>query len=182
MKKVVLSVAIMSFALLANAQVLKKDLLKDYKPGDQLEKAVYGDKKEPIRTDSWNGAFSTNPLEGVGSPLGANRGKVFVAREGKDKIKFGVSVRNMRTEGTETYDYDKTHLLILKVDYDKNQASLFVNPELSKKEPKATLVADGEENDLKNGLKGISFRYRRGYKGRVGNFRFADNWATAIGK
>ena len=69
MKKVVLSVAIMSFALLANAQVLKKDLLKDYKPGDQLEKAVYGDKKEPIRTDSWNGAFSTNPLEGVGSPL-----------------------------------------------------------------------------------------------------------------
>jgi hypothetical protein len=88
----------------------------------------------------------------------------------------------MRTEGTETYDYDKTHLLILKVDYDKNQASLFVNPELSKKEPKATLVADGEENDLKNGLKGISFRYRRGYKGRVGNFRFADNWATAIGK
>ena len=53
----------------ANAQVLKKDLLKDYKPGDQLEKAVYGDKKEPIRTDSWNGAFSTNPLEGVGSPL-----------------------------------------------------------------------------------------------------------------
>lgn len=65
MKKVVLSVAIMSFALLANAQVLKKDLLKDYKPGDQLEKAVYGDKKEPIRTDSWNGAFSTNPLEGV---------------------------------------------------------------------------------------------------------------------
>ena len=39
MKKVVLSVAIMSFALLANAQVLKKDLLKDYKPGDQLEKA-----------------------------------------------------------------------------------------------------------------------------------------------
>lgn len=28
MKKVVLSVAIMSFALLANAQVLKKDLLK----------------------------------------------------------------------------------------------------------------------------------------------------------
>ena len=48
MKKVVLSVAIMSFALLANAQVLKKDLLKDYKPGDQLEKAVYGDKKVPI--------------------------------------------------------------------------------------------------------------------------------------
>ena len=47
MKKVVLSVAIMSFALLANAQVLKKDLLKDYKPGDQLEKAVYGDKKAP---------------------------------------------------------------------------------------------------------------------------------------
>ena len=57
MKKVVLSVAIMSFALLANAQVLKKDLLKDYKPGDQLEKAVYGDKKEPIRPIPGMGRF-----------------------------------------------------------------------------------------------------------------------------
>ena len=40
----------------------------------------------------------------------------------------------------------------------------------------------GQLPDKEGQLKGISFRYRRGYKGRVGNFRFADNWATAIGK
>ena len=39
----------------------------------------------------------------------AVRGKVFVAGEGKDKIKFGVAVRTDCTEGTETYDYNQTH-------------------------------------------------------------------------
>lgn len=258
LKRITLPVVLFAFTLFANAQVLKNGFLKEYKFGDKLEKAVYNDKKEPIRADSWNGAFSANPLEGAESPLigkalsykdyveggtsidmssfpisikgsrfsvysltninkeyrkgayylaflvnfsklggrnfadfialdvnymgGANRGKVFVAREGKDKIKFGVSVRNTCTEGTETYDYNKTHLLVLKVDYDNNQASLFIDPELSKKEPKASLVANGEEGDLKNGLKSISFRYRNGYKGEVGNFRFASDWVSAIGK
>lgn len=105
---------------------------------------------------------------------------MFVAREGKDKIVWSLCTQ-YAYRGTETYDYDKPTFDI-ESRLRQESGFLFVNPELSKKEPKATLVADGEENDLKNGLKGISFRYRRGYKGRVGNFRFADNWATAIGK
>ena len=97
----------------------------------------------------------------------AVRGKVFVAGEGKDKIKFGVAVRTDCTEGTETYDYNQTHLLVLKVDYDKKQAVLYVN-------------AEGDE--LKNGLKSIYYRYHKNYKGNIGNFRFATTWDAVIGK
>lgn len=112
----------------------------------------------------------------------AVRGKIFVAGEGNNKIKFGVAVRENRTEGTETYDYNKTHLLVLKVDYDKNQVMLFVDPDLSVGEPANGLVAEAEGDDLKNGLKSIYYRYRRGYKGNIGNFRFATTWDAAIGK
>lgn len=112
----------------------------------------------------------------------AVRGKVFVAREGSDKIKFGVAVRTGCTEGTETYEYNKTHLLVLKVDYDKNRVTLFVNPDLSAGEPANGLVADAEGDELKNGLKSIYYRYRKNYKGNIGNFRFATTWDAVIGK
>ncbi len=65
------------------------------------------------------------------------------------------------------YDYNTTHLLVLKVDYDKNEVSLFVDPELSQNEPKADAVVVGEEGALKAGLKAISFRNRSGFKGNV---------------
>ena len=71
-----------------------------------------------------------------------------------------------------------THLLILKVDYDKNEVSLFVDPELNQNEPKADAVVAGEEGALKAG----SFRNRSGFKGNIGNFRFARDWAGVIGK
>lgn len=112
----------------------------------------------------------------------AVRGKVFVAGEGKDKIKFGVAVRTDCTEGTETYDYNQTHLLVLKVDYDKKQAVLYVNPDLSQGEPANGLVANAEGDELKNGLKSIYYRYRKNYKGNIGNFRFATTWDAVIGK
>lgn len=112
----------------------------------------------------------------------AVRGKVLVAGEGKDKIKFGVAVRTGCTEGTETYDYNQTHLLVLKVDYEKNQAVLFVNPDVSQGEPANGLVANVEGDELKNGLKSIYYRYRKNYKGNIGNFRFATSWNEVIGK
>lgn len=112
----------------------------------------------------------------------AVRGKVLVGREGKDKIKFGVAVRTDCTEGTETYDYNTTHLLVLKVDYRENQVTLYVNPDLSKGEPTDGLVSLAEGDDLRNGLKSIYYRYRKGYKGNTGNFRFADSWDAVIGK
>lgn len=112
---------------------------------------------------------------------GGNRGQVYVRREGSDKIKFAVGLLKERAEAPMVYDYNTTHLLVLKVDYDKNEVSLFINPELGQKEPKADVVIAGEEGALKAGLKAISLRNRSGFKGNVGNFRFAKDWVGAIG-
>ena len=113
---------------------------------------------------------------------GGNRGQVYVRREGNDKIKFAVGLMKERNEAPMVYDYNTTHLLVLKVDYDKNEVSLFVDPDLNQNEPKADVVVAGEEGALKAGLKAISFRNRSGFKGNIGNFRFARDWAGAIGK
>ena len=61
MKKVMVSMALAVLALGSQAQVLKNDLLKGYKEGDTLEKAVYGDKRAPIKVDTWCGAFTSTP-------------------------------------------------------------------------------------------------------------------------
>ena len=68
MKKVFVSMALAVLALGSQAQVLKNDLLKGYKVGDTLEKMVYDDKRAPINVDTWCGAFTTTPVEGVVSP------------------------------------------------------------------------------------------------------------------
>lgn len=257
MKKIMASMALAIVALGSQAQVLKSDLLKDYKAGDVLEKAVYDDKRSPIKENTWCGGFATKPAEGAESPVigkaltyegyseagpsinfgfpqgvkgsrvsvyslvesgkvyskgtyyiaclvnfsklgstnladflaasasyvgGGNRGQIYVRREGNDKIKFAVGLLKERAEAPMAYDYNTTHLLVLKVDYNKNEVSLFVDPALSGEEPKADAVAVGEEGALKAGLKAISFRNRSGYKGNIGNFRFAKSWAGAIGK
>ena len=255
MKKVCLLVIMVAVALMGHAQSLRNNLLKGYKPGDQLAKGVYTSDQDTPRFNTWYGAFNAKAVEVeegpvIGEPLSykgyneggpsinlagegqlnrvsvypltksnkeyargvyylaflvnfeklvstkfydfagldinplsrAVRGKVFVAGEGKDKIKFGVAVRTDCTEGTETYDYNQTHLLVLKVDYDKKQAVLYVNPDLSQGEPANGLVANAEGDELKNGLKSIYYRYRKNYKGNIGNFRFATTWDAVIGK
>ena len=113
---------------------------------------------------------------------GGNRGQVYVRREGNDKIKFAVGLLKERAEAPMAYDCNKTHLLVLKVDYTKNEVSLFVDPELGQSEPKADIVVTGEEGALKAGLKSVALRNRNGFKGNIGNFRFAKDWAGAIGK
>lgn len=113
---------------------------------------------------------------------GGTRGQLFIRSEGNDKIKFTVGLIKQRVEAPMAYDYNKTHLLVMKIDYDKNEVSLFVDPELSNEEPKADAVAVGEEGALKAGLKAFSIRNRNGMKGNIGNFRFANTWAGAIGK
>ena len=53
MKKVVLLAAFAVAALAANAQVLRNEFLKDYKPGDKLEKGIYQEATEAIRINTW---------------------------------------------------------------------------------------------------------------------------------
>lgn len=113
---------------------------------------------------------------------GSNRSNIYVAREGSDQIRFGISFLKLRGETTMAYDYDKTHLLVLKLDYDNQTAQLFVDPKLDAQEPaEADCTVNGdEENILKHAIRAISFRNRSGYIGNVGNFRLSDSWDGVI--
>ena len=247
MKKVVLLAAFAVAALAANAQVLRNEFLKDYKPGDKLEKGIYQEATEAIRINTWNGAFDQKRVPEIPSPVivngltydgypeggaaislggfpndikgscvsvyslsdnknefrkgayylaflvnlkktgggfaelvgmnvshtgNATRGKVYVKRGEDRKLIFGVGARKLGAE-SKSYDFNKTHLLVLK---------MVIDPQLTAEEPTPELVAKGEPGEIKNAIKGIYYRYRRGCDGAVGSFRFSNNWATAIGK
>ena len=113
---------------------------------------------------------------------GSNRANIYVAREGSDRIRFGTSLLKVKAETTMAYDYDKTHLLVLKLDYANQKVSLFVDPELSAEEPaEASCIAEGDaENVLKHAIRAVSFRNRSGFIGNVGNFRWCNSWAGII--
>lgn len=113
---------------------------------------------------------------------GGNRANIYVAREGSDKIRFGTSLIRVKAETTKNYDYDKTHLLVLKLDYDNQKVSLFVDPETNAEEPaEAACVAEGDaDNVLKHAIRSVSFRNRSGFVGNVGNFRWCNNWSGIV--
>lgn len=113
---------------------------------------------------------------------GGNRANVYVAREGSDRIRFGTSLLKVKAETTEAYEYDKTHLLVLKLDYSNQKASLYVDPALGAEEPaQASCVAEGDaDNVLKHAIRSVAFRNRSGYIGNVGNFRWCKSWADVV--
>ena len=84
---------------------------------------------------------------------GTSRGFVFASNQGS-KLKFGVGIQKQRGSATKTYDLNTTHLIVLKSILRKNQASLFIDPELKDQEPTPDAVAT-EEGVLKAGIKGI---------------------------
>ena len=88
----------------------------------------------------------------------------------------------VNAESFKSHALNKTHLLVLKLDYKKNEVSLFVDPALTAEEPQPDVVAKGDEdnNKLKGGIRSISFRNRDDLTGNVGNFRFSSSWAGVI--
>lgn len=68
MKKLVLSITLLSIAILCNAQIIKNKILGTYKEGDKLEKAEYTNIKDPIQKDTWCAAFMKKPAAGSTSP------------------------------------------------------------------------------------------------------------------
>lgn len=114
---------------------------------------------------------------------GGNRSNVFVSPDGSDKIRFTTSLLKLRSEPSrEAYDLNKTHLLVLKLDFDGQKVSLFVDPKLDAQEPAeaACSVAGDTENALKHAIRSVSFRNRAGYAGQIGNFRWSNSWAGVI--
>ena len=61
---------------------------------------------------------------------GSARGNIYAHRNENGKLKFTVGLGKNRTEAPNEYDFKKTHLLVLKVDYTNNRVELFVNPSL----------------------------------------------------
>lgn len=111
-----------------------------------------------------------------------NRGKFFVGRtEDNKRMRFSTAARKAVDE-TGPYEFGKTYLIVLKMDFTKQEMALFVNPDLNGTEPQPTLVSKAEPGEIKNGIRSIYVRQRRNYEGALGNFRFADTWAGAIGK
>lgn len=115
---------------------------------------------------------------------GGNRANIYVGREGSDKIRFGASLLKLKSETTMAYDYDKTHLLVLKLDYDNQKVQLYVDPKPGVGEPAEAdcTVKGDEENVLKHAIRSVSFRNRSGYNGQVGNFRWCNSWAGVAAK
>ncbi len=109
----------------------------------------------------------------------SNRAAIKVLREGGDRIKFATNILKSQAETTMAYDYDTPHLVILKIDYDNQTATLYVDPTNTEAEPtEADCVAHGdEENVLKHAIRSISLRTRSGNNGYVGNIRLTRTWA-----
>ena len=209
MKRSVLILSLAAFVLSSNAQVLKSNLLNGYKQGDKLEKATYNKADAPIKIDTWCEAFSSQTDKNAGtlylsflanfssvassrlgdfialSPVhtGGNlRARVYVGKIDDEHIRFGTNLLRVNAESFKSHALNKTHLLVLKLDYKKNEVSLFVDPALTAEEPQPDVVAKGDEdnNKLKGGIRSISFRNRDDLTGNVGNFRFSSSWAGVI--
>ena len=110
------------------------------------------------------------------------RARVYVGKIDDEHIRFGTNLLRVNAESFKSHALNKTHLLVLKLDYKKNEVSLFVDPALTAEEPQPDVVAKGDEdnNKLKGGIRSISFRNRDDLTGNVGNFRFSSSWAGVI--
>ena len=110
------------------------------------------------------------------------RARVYVGKIDDEHIRFGTNLLRVNAESFKSHALNKTHLLVLKLDYKKNEVSLFVDPALTAEDPQPDVVAKGDEdnNKLKGGIRSISFRNRDDLTGNVGNFRFSSSWAGVI--
>lgn len=254
MKKVLLFLFVMLAAGI-DAQVLKTDFMKGYKPGDKLEKSIYHAKNAPVKLNTWCGVFDTKrsaELTGPsvssglvydGYPEKGNSinlefpkgikgisGSVYALTEGKEfrkgiyyltflmdikrttrnmaelvglcsgytgnasmvrvyvkqtedkKMVLGLGLRKDMLE-SKSIELNKTHLVVVKVDFTKKNVSLFVDPKISGNEPAPdVVVSETEQNKLSGLIRGVYLRYRSGRVGLVGSFRFADSWSAAVGK
>lgn len=110
------------------------------------------------------------------------RARVYVGKIDDEHIRFGTNLLRVNAESFKSHDLNKTHLLVLKLDYKKNEVSLFVDPALTTEEPQPDVVAKGDDgnNKLKGGIRSISLRNRNDITGNVGNFRLSSSWAGVI--
>lgn len=128
------------------------------------------------------GTKSMSQLVGFCSSFsgGGNRGTVYVKRDEEIKKNFywGVRLIEETVECPQVYTMDRTYLVVLKLDFTNQCASLFIDPDLSAAEPEPTVKANVMEKELKHCIRGFNLRDSHNYDGHVGNFRITQSWES----
>lgn len=108
----------------------------------------------------------------------SNRGTVYVKRDETDKNTFywGVRLSEDIAESQQAYRMDRPYLVVLKLDYDSQSASVFVDPDLSAAEPEPAISVTAVEKELKHAVRGINLRDGNLFEGNIGNFRITRSW------
>ena len=111
---------------------------------------------------------------------GGNRGTVYVKRDESDKNLFywGVRLSEEIAECPQSFQMDRTYLVVLKLDYNNQCASVFVDPDLTSSEPEALVTVKAVEKELKHSIRGINLRDGNHYEGNLGNFRITRTWQS----
>lgn len=111
---------------------------------------------------------------------GGNRGTVYVKRDAENRNTFywGVRLAEETIECAEPYQMDKPYLVVVKIDYTDQSASLFVDPDLSAAEPQPLVKAKAVEKEFKHNIRGINLRDSHQYEGNLGNFRITKSWES----
>lgn len=109
---------------------------------------------------------------------GGNRGTVYVKRDESSRKDFywGVRLSEDIVECPQSFQMDKTYLVVVKLDYATQTASLFVDPDLGAAEPQPLVCAKAVEKPFKHNIRGFNLRDGHMYKGNLGNFRVARSW------
>lgn len=98
-------------------------------------------------------------------------------KEDATKMRFGVSFLKLKGESPKLYEYNKTHLVVIKLDYSAQTVSLFVDPKLGGDEPQPDATVSGTEGSkITQGIGSIVLRNRSNYEGNIGNFRLSTAW------
>lgn len=109
---------------------------------------------------------------------GGTRGSVHVKRDENIKNNFywGVRLSEEVAECPQVFEMNRTYLVVLKLDYTDQSASVFVDPDLTSAEPEPLVKAKAVEKELKHAIRGINLRDGNSYDGNIGNFRVTRSW------
>ncbi|WP_342382279.1 hypothetical protein RJT01_14435 [Bacteroides ovatus] len=110
----------------------------------------------------------------------SSRGQLFANRTEEGHLSFSIGLGKTKVAVPRTFDFKKTHLIVMKVDYTKNQVALFIDPLLKNEEPAPDAVVDGDSDVFRAGIKAISVCNNHSFRGHAGNFRFVKKWADII--
>lgn len=120
-------------------------------------------------------------------PTGAGgRAGITITRSATEqgKINMGCDLQKVRVLSQKGISMKETNLIVLKLDYNKGEVSLFINPDTKGAEPAADCVAKAGDDpngksSLKGAIKALSIINSNSFSNiLVGNFRISADWTS----